>query len=924
MANNNGNFGVYVDVRPKLNKTTFQQDINAQVKSYKAPITIPILPKIDKQQFENNIQEAINKMRVFQVPVEIKVGGYNTGSGSKGGGSGNSASSQAQKLQVAEQQMRQSIASAQKFLNDAGKNASQFSVIGTNVDGARESIKFYNKTLEETITLSRAVGETDWSMTLQSNAQRANAQIAAMDKSVSTLTNKIKLYMQQNTALSKKAPQVYSELNTLQENLSNLDLTDPNAKVMLTQYGSRFQELQSQAKELGAEVDSLGHKFKETFTTRIRSMFSVMLFSAAMSTMMALKQNVIDIDSAMTQLKIVTGESDNSLAKYFDDAAEAAKRYGNSVTDIISSTETYARLGYSLSESLNLANITNQFANVAAIDEGDATTSLTSILKAYNKDASEAERITDMLVKVGQDFAISASEIGVALENSGSALHVANTSLEESIALAAAGNASIQDASKVGNALKTLSAYIRGSKTDLKDLGEEAEGAILSTSKLEEKVSALTGGKVHLLEDDGQTYRSVYDVMLDIASVWDKMSDVNRASLLESIAGKRQATVVASIITNIKDLEGAFQEAQDSEGTLANATEIYLDSIQGKTDQFKAEFQKFSADFLNSDLIKGVVSFGTTLLSVLDSTAGKIVAIGGLIASTPLFLPLVQDINKVGVALKALENIKFTMNSLGEIENIWEFSQALEGLSASQAKLVVSQSALTEAGKKQLLTYYLLQSQAIQLEQVEAVKTLTFKDEAVAQQLANKIGAEAIAIEGEQYILKGQITVATLLEAKANGILTTEETAYVDALIAEIEANNARLGQMGALKGAYAGLGTSLKAFFSSPLGIAVAVAVAIAAIAKAIDYVLDKTNQSTEELIESFDKTTQDLQSIKNEISDIDNQLNELKNKQLSIVDENDKQNLQNQIDLLKQRKELLEQEQTIRQNREKVKLID
>ena len=117
--------------------------------------------------------------------------------------------------------------------------------------------------------------------------------------------------------------------------------------------------------------------------------------------------------------------------------------------------ETYARLGYSADEASILANVTGQMANVGAMTTEEATTGMTAILKAYDIKAEDATKIGDILTTVGKKYAISASELSEALENGGSSLEAANNSLEQSVALAAAGNAAVQDAGKVGNALKT-------------------------------------------------------------------------------------------------------------------------------------------------------------------------------------------------------------------------------------------------------------------------------------------------------------------------------------------------------------------------------------------------------------------------------------------------------------------------------------
>ena len=74
--------------------------------------------------------------------------------------------------------------------------------------------------------------------------------------------------------------------------------------------------------------------------------------------------------------------------------------------------------------------------------------------------------------------------IGEALKRSAASFDAANTSLEKSVALVTATNTVVQDPSSVGTLWKTLSARIRGAKTELEELGEEEDEFTQTTSKL--------------------------------------------------------------------------------------------------------------------------------------------------------------------------------------------------------------------------------------------------------------------------------------------------------------------------------------------------------------------------------------------------------------------------------------------------------
>jgi hypothetical protein len=166
--------------------------------------------------------------------------------------------------------------------------------------------------------------------------------------------------------------------------------------------------------------------------------------SAVVRTIKDMINSVTELDSALTQLKIVSGETDSAIESFANKAIKAAETVGASATDIVNSAETWARLGYTLDESLDLSSVTAKLSTVADIEVDDATTSLTSILKAYSLDAGDAEQVADILTLVGEKYAISASELGEALQNGGASLEAANNTLEQSVAIMAAGNAAVK------------------------------------------------------------------------------------------------------------------------------------------------------------------------------------------------------------------------------------------------------------------------------------------------------------------------------------------------------------------------------------------------------------------------------------------------------------------------------------------------
>lgn len=404
--------------------------------------------------------------------------------------------------------------------------------------------------------------------------------------------------------------------------------TIENQRAKINELNKAYADFNQTEKQVVKEMDDFQNKsgnyksgFFDEFVEGVSKKFGwAVMAAAAREARQALSQlyaNVVQLDGALTQISIVTGTSGDALKSYANDAANVAKEVGSTTSAIISSTETYTRLGYSLQDSLNLADITAQYANVAAVDAESATSALTSIMKGFGFDPSEMEGVVDKLVKVGQEYAISAGELGDAMQRGGAALAAGGASFDEALAIMTAGNAATQNADTVGNALKTVSARIRSATAELTEMGEEVDDIVTSTSKYRAEIKALSG--VDIMESDGQTYRSVYNILKDIAEVYDSLSDINKAQLLEDLAGKRNAQVVASIITNIDDLTGSYEAAQNAAGTLATANETYLDSIQGKMNQLSTSYEQLSMKLLSNNAIKFVVDALKLLVNVLNS-----------------------------------------------------------------------------------------------------------------------------------------------------------------------------------------------------------------------------------------------------------------------------------------------------------------
>ena len=334
-----------------------------------------------------------------------------------------------------------------------------------------------------------------------------------------------------------------------------------------------------------------------------------------------LKQGVTyvkDIDSALTELKKVTNETDASYANFLQNMAKTGGVIGATVSDLTTMAAEWARLGYSMEEAGKLAESTAILLNVSEFqDATSASEALISTMQAFQYTADESQRVVDILNEVGNNYAVSSDGIATALQDSASALMEAGNNLEQSVALVAAANKVVQDPNSVGSALRTISLRLRGTSVEvLEGIGEETDGVVESVSKLQEKIEALTG--VNILTDTG-AYKDTYTILQEIGAVWEEMSDIDQAALLELMAGKNRANTLAAILGNMEDLAGAYESAMDAEGSAMRENEAYLNSIQGRIDLFNNSVQTMWMNFIDTDTVKFIVDLGTGLMKLIDS-----------------------------------------------------------------------------------------------------------------------------------------------------------------------------------------------------------------------------------------------------------------------------------------------------------------
>lgn len=440
---------------------------------------------------------------------------------------------------------------------------------------------------------------------------------------------------------AKKSPQITFSVDikstsqniTKQLNKIVKDIKVSPIDINVEQINQKFYTLDGTITEMGSKGQTVFGKLRAQLEKLGVDFSASALLMEAINQFKQMTNNVIELDTAMTELKQVTDETETTYSKFLDRAEVRAKNLGATLTDTIRSTADAARMGYSLNEAESLADTFNIYKNVGdgVKDIEQASSTVISTMKAFGIAASDSMQIVDAFNEVSNNFAVRSDEIGLAVADMGSAFAGAGNSMEETIAVYTGMNEIIQDWSKSSTAMKTIAARLRNTAGELEELGIDSDGAAESVTKLQTQLLNLTKGKVDIMTDSN-TFKNTTQILRELSAVWDDLSDKDRADVTRLVAGTGQQSTLQAVLTNWEQVEAAIGTALDSSGSAYAENEKYLDSIKGKAAQFQAQYEALSNTIVNSDLIKFAYDSGTGLLGFLDEAIKNLGAIPSLAA----------------------------------------------------------------------------------------------------------------------------------------------------------------------------------------------------------------------------------------------------------------------------------------------------
>ena len=427
-------------------------------------------------------------------------------------------------------------------------------------------------------------------------------------------------------------------------------------------------------------------EFSTTLKNTVRWQISSSILHGFMGSVQSAVGYAQDLNESLNNIRIVTGNNTEQMAKFANEANKAAKALSTTTTAYTDAALIYYQQGLDDTQVKERTDITIKMANVSRQSAEEVSDQMTAVWNNFAKGGESLEHFADVMTRLGADTASSSDEIAQGLEKFSSIADMIGLSFDNAAAALATVTATTrQSADVVGTAFKTIFARIQGLS-----LGETLDDG----TNLNKYSKALQAVGINIKEQNGEL-KDMDSILAEMGAKWDTLSKDQQVALAQTVAGVRQYNQLIALMDNFDFYQKNLSAAQNSTGTLQEQADIYAESWEAARDRVKAASQAIYSDLLDDKFFITILNGLEKILTGIDNL---IDGIGGLRTILPLVITLMTKLYGQGMA-DSIDRITFNI-----FKNTKQFQDSIkqmrEDAKEEASKLYANTG--TEAGDKKL------------------------------------------------------------------------------------------------------------------------------------------------------------------------------------------------------------------------------
>ena len=624
-----------------------------------------------------------------------------------------------------------------------------------------------------------------YGINISANTSQAKQAIADLQRSIQSLQNTaegdnfLNEKMNKAAAAAKELQLQLAKATNVNTGKLNLSLLNDNLKasgksaqqlmISLLEGGRTGQQaFASMANAIAqAEVplkqtNKLIADFGNTLKNTVKWEISSNLVHGLESAMSGAVSYAKNLNSSLTDIRIVTGQSTEQMAKFAQYANKAAKDLSTSTRSYADAALIYYQQGDSDAMAKKKAELTIKAANASFdSDAKEMSEYLTAVWNSYQVGSDQLEHYIDVMASLGAKTATSLEEIATSMQKVAATANTVGVSMEQMSSIISTVSSVTREAPEsIGTSYKTILARMG----DLKLGGSDEDGVTLGTVS-----SQLDKIGVKIL-DANNDLRDMGDIIWDLGEKWQTMNTATKSAVAQAVAGKRQYTQLMALFDNWDMYKENLQISANSDGALEQMANTYAESWEAASKRVQASLEGIYGKLLDD---QGFIKILNITSALLDKVTSLIDGFGGLAGILTKLGSVATVVFGQQMASRIDKNIKNIKLYFSQFSGVGDFKKKfLEGNIKSARQIQTSNDfnefskALTDSQSR--ATDPLMKQSISSAQTLLNLKQQLLENEYNLSDAQKQRAQEQIALLGEE-------------QSKLQEILNNEEQAKKDA-----------------------------------------------------------------------------------------------------------------------------------------------
>ena len=542
-----------------------------------------------------------------------------------------------------------------------------------NTEAAKNNINSLQSLLTQ-ITQTKNIG-------LDSSAlgqAKASAQELQMHLENAVNVNTGKLDLGKFNASLKAAG---SDLTILSANLRNVGPVGQQAFIKLARAIASAQTPMLNVSNAIAE-------FGKTLVNTVKWQLASNLIHGIQGALQAAVSHAKDLNSALNDIRIVTGYSTDKMSEFVSQARESAKELNTTITEYAKASLIFFQQGLTGDAVKERTDVVIKMSQVTHESAEQVSSELTAIWNNFDDGTHTLEWYADAITALGAATASSSKEIAQGLQKFAAVADTVGLSYEyATAALATVVAETRQSADIVGTSFKTIFSRLESLK-----LGETLEDG----TDLNKYSAALLTVGVNIKKANGDL-KDMDEILDELGDKWQLLGRDQQVALAQAVGGVRQYQQFIALADNWSKVQKNIEIARNSNGTLAKQQAIWSQSFEAATKRVEEAKKQLYEDLVNDN----------ALIKLNDIFTGLLQGIGNVIKDAGGIVPIIMMI----IALLSNTLMPLVKNGINRLKNnIAVLSGAAQrslretqDLMRSQLDSALNSSGLSKFTKEQIL-----------------------------------------------------------------------------------------------------------------------------------------------------------------------------------------------------------------------------